>query len=782
MIKFRYIALIGTVSLLLGAFLFSSPDRILGQNSSVSTMNPWKYVSGVISPRVDTAGIKIPSLASTNDCLVTDTSGNVTATACSSGSYPTYLSQVGDVSTTTLANGYVLKWSGTEWESVATSTLNITALGDGTFSTTSADYWAFNDLQLGQVSDVSTSSLSINHLLYWTGTEWSTIATSSLGITGAGTVTSVAQTVPTGLTISGSPVTTSGTLAIGYTAGYSIPLTASTTEGSTAYTWGNHAIAGYQTLAQVYSIVGATTTLPNLSITESQISNLDHYTDTDTNAYIHGSTTIPKTYTTNTFTGLQTFGNASTTYVSATRFWGDVIGTASLATALAGNGSNCSAGQFPLGVDASGAVETCTDAWTESENTSAGYLNTTGVNAYIHGSTTIPKTYTNNTFTGLQTFDNASTTNLSVTDITDLGVVRGVSLNEVEDLTADKAFTMGANNLTFNFTTPSDGLTLNVLGAFTDHVLHIHQSVGNPSAGTQLLHLHAEDTDVQGLLIETGASTTPAINVLSGTTNLVGGLVSMNNATSGMLTVTGNSWLNTIKSGTWNGTSIADSYIDDTITASNYVLTSAFNGLFDTRLGATTSLPQVTTLANLATVGTAGATTTVAGKLKATEAFTLGTDYITDLTGTGLVRSSNTLAVDQTSAFTWTGAHIFNTATTTFNGGIVLAGRTQQTLEKSFAISSSTAFVGTTTKSLSGAGDNQLWNWAECYTDAGTVDVYFTDGTNRMNWFQASTTVGRVTFTTNNSFTSKEKRYIEFGKPQSSPKELSCTTNLTVNK
>lgn len=40
---------------------------------------------------------------------------------------------------------------------------------------------------------------------------------------------------------------------------------------------------------------------------------------------------------------------------------GAVTGNASTATALAANGSNCSAGQAPLGVNASGAVETCTD-------------------------------------------------------------------------------------------------------------------------------------------------------------------------------------------------------------------------------------------------------------------------------------------------------------------------------------------------------------------------------------------------------------------------------------
>jgi hypothetical protein len=52
----------------------------------------------------------------------------------------------------------------------------------------------------------------------------------------AGTVTSVAMTVPTGLSISGTPITTSGTLALTLTAGYSIPTTASQTNWDSAYT------------------------------------------------------------------------------------------------------------------------------------------------------------------------------------------------------------------------------------------------------------------------------------------------------------------------------------------------------------------------------------------------------------------------------------------------------------------------------------------------------------------------------------------------------------------
>ena len=44
---------------------------------------------------------------------------------------------------------------------------------------------------------------------------------------------------------------------------------------------------------------------------------------------------------------------------------GALTGNASTATALADNGGNCNAGEYALGVDASGAVESCTDATTE---------------------------------------------------------------------------------------------------------------------------------------------------------------------------------------------------------------------------------------------------------------------------------------------------------------------------------------------------------------------------------------------------------------------------------
>ena len=66
---------------------------------------------------------------------------------------------------------------------------------------------------------------------------------------------------------------------------------------------------------------------------------------------IPSSPTLPGT-TTGTFSGNVT-GNV-------TGSSGSTTGNAGTATALAANGANCSADQFPLGVDASGVVETCT--------------------------------------------------------------------------------------------------------------------------------------------------------------------------------------------------------------------------------------------------------------------------------------------------------------------------------------------------------------------------------------------------------------------------------------
>lgn len=78
-------------------------------------------------------------------------------------------------------------------------------------------------------------------------TQWITVS-------GSGTVTSVAMSVPTGFSVSGSPITTSGTLGLTFAAGYSLPTDANQTNWSTAFSWGNHASAGYLTSIAANSI------------------------------------------------------------------------------------------------------------------------------------------------------------------------------------------------------------------------------------------------------------------------------------------------------------------------------------------------------------------------------------------------------------------------------------------------------------------------------------------------------------------------------------------------
>ena len=87
---------------------------------------------------------------------------------------------------------------------------------------------------LSRLSDVQFTTLANNNLIAYDSAlgYWKNVSASGLGL---GTVTSVAMTTPTGLTVSGSPITTSGTLALTFTAGYSIPTTASQTNWDTAF-------------------------------------------------------------------------------------------------------------------------------------------------------------------------------------------------------------------------------------------------------------------------------------------------------------------------------------------------------------------------------------------------------------------------------------------------------------------------------------------------------------------------------------------------------------------
>ena len=122
------------------------------------------------------------------------------------------------------------------------------------------------------------------------------------------------------------------------------------------------------------------------------------------------------------------------------------------------------------------------------------------------------------------------------------------------------------------------------------------------------------------------------------------------------------------------------------------------------------------------------------------------------------------------------------TATSTFADDINYASslyngtkQVSSTLYSSFAYSTSTAWTGTTTLKLGIAYVNEVWVGAKCVTNTGTVNVSFLNGTNRLNMFNASTTIGTITFTTNTSFATNAIRSVDIGTPASSPVNITCT-------
>lgn len=88
-------------------------------------------------------------------------------------------------------------------------------------------------------------------------------------LTGGGSVTSVAMTVPTGLSISGSPITTNGTLALSFASGYSIPTTTKQGQWDSAYSWGNHASAGYALASSLPGYVPTSRTVNNKALSSN---------------------------------------------------------------------------------------------------------------------------------------------------------------------------------------------------------------------------------------------------------------------------------------------------------------------------------------------------------------------------------------------------------------------------------------------------------------------------------------------------------------------------------
>lgn len=228
---------------------------------------------------------------------------------------------------------------------------------------------------------------------------------------------------------------------------------------------------------------------------------------------------------------------------------GDVTGNASTATALVLNPDNCFAGNYPLGVDASGTAEGCTAAPTECSTSSCDLNATTtlsgksfcfsdGTNCLIGGSGTV----SSGTVSRLAKYT-ASTTvgasSLITDDGTNVGIGTSVPARKLDvsgsgsgtTLTSASAAVVGISNidttdnnfsdLTF-LTTDSGGSTTigsKISGVFTDHTAGAVSSdlvFITKNAGTTSEKLRIKNTGNVGIGTSTPTATLQTFNSAGG--------------------------------------------------------------------------------------------------------------------------------------------------------------------------------------------------------------------------------------------------------------------------
>ena len=281
--------------------------------------------------------------------------------------------------------------------------------------------------------------------------------------------------------------------------------------------------------------------------------------------YLNASTTIPKTYASNSFTATQTFVNASTTNISASYasstqgFFGSVvIGTlagivhasAGVISASALNLANEVTGFLGVTNGGTGTSTAPTAGQVLVGNALGGYdyvatstfggFSTTSASYYVNASTTIPKTYAANAFTSLQTF-----TNLIASASSTIGSGSpngGLTISGGATTTGNTYF---AGMMGIGSTSPFARLSINANNGSTNTTLFaIGSSTSNSTTTLFAVSNTGSTTIANGVNITKGCYAVNGVCINSGSGTSYGGMgtIQLSNGLSGFTTDANFAW------------------------------------------------------------------------------------------------------------------------------------------------------------------------------------------------------------------------------------------------